>query len=358
MTSKEVKRFDISFKDPMASYKAGDVVCGNVMLDLGQDLKMKAVKFNLQGVSRVSWDEKRSYSKGAGGNLDHKKVDIYLDENCILLSCVENNILKAGTYNWPFTIRLPPYLPASFDSQYGKVQYWAKAVLDQPWKKDTEIQKAFNIIGILDLNTEKDARMAISNNGEVMAGRLCLKSGPIEAELCLQQRGFSNGENISFSAKFSNHSKNALRDVYIQVMQQVDCCIEKKHKRKERLLKGITWRDVQAGEKDVVWEDVIKGIPAVVPSRLGAGCKNIGLKYVVMLGGRPSSSGVHLEVPVEVIMGTVPFRNEERGSPILTIKAAKAQFGSKQNLLGAPKTDRGNIKASPDVRKKLLHAHS
>jgi len=358
MTAKEIKRFDISFKDPMASYKCGDVVAGNVILDLAQDLKMKGVKFNLQGISRVSWDEQRSYSKGAGGNLAHKNVDVYLDENCILLSHVDNNVLKAGNYQWPFTIRLPPYLPASFESQYGKVQYWAKAVLDQPWKKDAEVQKPFNIIGMLDLNTEKDARIPISNNSEIMAGRFCLKSGPIEGELILQQRGFTNGEQISFTAKFSNHSKNELRDVFVQVVQEVDCTIEKKHKRKERLLKGITWRNIGAGETNVVWEDIIKGIPAVVPSRLGAGCKNISVKYVVMLGGKPAASSAHLEVPVEITIGTVPFRKTEGSSPILTIKAAKAQFGSKQNLLEAPKTERGHIKASPDMRKKLAPPQS
>jgi len=353
MTAKEVRRFDISFKDPTASYKCGDVVSGNVLLDLGQDLKMKGVKFNLQGVSRVSWDEKRSYSKGAGGNLAHKNVDVYLDENAILLSRVDNNVLKAGTYNWPFTIRLPTYIPASFDSQYGKVQYWAKAVLDQPWKKDTDVQKPFNIVGMLDLNTEKDARSPISNHGNVMAGRLCVKSGPIEAELTLQQRGFTNGDCIAFKAKFNNSSNSVLRDVCIQVIQQVECCIEKKRKRKDRLLIGTSWRDINPGETDAVWEDVLKGMPAVVPSRLGAGCKHISVKYIVMLGGKPSSSSTHLEVPIEIVIGTVPFRKTEAGSPILTIKAAKAQFGSKQNLLDAPKTDRGNIKASPDVRKKM-----
>ena len=39
--AKEVRRLDIVFKDASATFKAGDVVSGHVILELGQDLKLK-----------------------------------------------------------------------------------------------------------------------------------------------------------------------------------------------------------------------------------------------------------------------------------------------------------------------------
>ncbi len=71
----------------------------------------------------------------------------------------EGGSLKAGTYTYPFTIRLPPFLPASYEGHHGRVMYWAKAYLDRPWKGDTECKKPFSVKGLLDLNTEPEAKV-------------------------------------------------------------------------------------------------------------------------------------------------------------------------------------------------------
>ncbi len=79
--------------------------------------------------------------------------------NASLFPAAEGGVLKAGNYSYPFTIRLPPFLPASYEGQHGKVMYWAKAYLDRPWKGDTEYKKSFNVKGLLDLNTEAEAKV-------------------------------------------------------------------------------------------------------------------------------------------------------------------------------------------------------
>ena len=43
---------------------------------------------------------------------------------------------------------------------------------------------------------------------------------------------------------------------------------------------------------------------------------------VPQLIAQPSGPGAALEVPVEVIIGTIPFRKTEQGTPMLTVKAA------------------------------------
>ncbi len=40
------------------------------------------------------------------------------------------------------------------------------------------------------------------------------------------------------------------------------------------------------------------------------------------LVAKPSGPGASLEVPVEVILGTIPLRKTEQGTPQLTVKAA------------------------------------
>ena len=69
-----------------------------------------------------------------------------------------DNVLKAGRYDWKFSAKLMPYLPASFDGNHGRVNYWCKVVIERPWK-DIEITKNFSVVGQLDLNTDPDAKV-------------------------------------------------------------------------------------------------------------------------------------------------------------------------------------------------------
>jgi len=40
---REIQRLEIAFKEPMATFKAGDVLAGNVQLDLVQEFKLKGI---------------------------------------------------------------------------------------------------------------------------------------------------------------------------------------------------------------------------------------------------------------------------------------------------------------------------
>lgn len=340
MMSREIRRFDIQFKDPMASFKPGDVLAGSVHLELSQELKMRGVKLFLQGISRVALKEERSYTKGSSTNVLRKNVDVYLDEPIMVCPGVEGNTMKAGRYDWPFNLRLPPFLPSSFEGQYGRVQYWAKAVIDRPWKGDTDFTRNFTVLGQLDLNTEEDARKPIEGIADTVAGQLCFRSGPITGQIVLPQRGYVSGQCIPFTVRVQNKSKRPIRNVRVTLTQVAMFKAEGQTKKQTVLLKGLTWRDITAGE-NISWEDELKNIPAVPPSRLGAGCKGIDVKYLVSLVAN-TGSGKGLEVPVEVIIGTVPLRKTEAGTPKLTVKAA-----AKKNLDATELKGEAKPRASP-----------
>jgi len=40
---REIQRLEIAFKEPMATFKAGDVLAGSVQLDLVQEFKLKGI---------------------------------------------------------------------------------------------------------------------------------------------------------------------------------------------------------------------------------------------------------------------------------------------------------------------------
>ena len=47
------------------------------------------VRMNVQGLARVHWDEKKTYTKGSASKQSHKHADVCLDEHLILYRASE-----------------------------------------------------------------------------------------------------------------------------------------------------------------------------------------------------------------------------------------------------------------------------
>jgi len=62
--------------------------------------------------------------------------------------------LEGGTHRYPFTFRLPPSVPSSYEGQVGYVRYTAEAKMVRPLKSDHVTRSAFTVISLVDLNLE------------------------------------------------------------------------------------------------------------------------------------------------------------------------------------------------------------
>ena len=60
----------------------------------------------------------------------------------------------AGSFTYSFSLTLSSDAPSSFEGELGHVRYYAKAVIDKPWKFDHEVKVPFTVINNLDLNQE------------------------------------------------------------------------------------------------------------------------------------------------------------------------------------------------------------
>lgn len=66
----------------------------------------------------------------------------------------ENEILvQCGTHKYPFRIELPNVLPSTFTAEHGRIEYWAKATIERPWKANFSVKAKLEITSIVDLNS-------------------------------------------------------------------------------------------------------------------------------------------------------------------------------------------------------------
>ena len=87
--------------------------------------------------------------------------------------------MAPGRYDWTFSVRLPPYIPASYEGQHGRVQYWGKAVLERRMKNDMDFTKNFTVLGALDLNTEPDAKVCSPLVDQSIIGMILWQEKPV-----------------------------------------------------------------------------------------------------------------------------------------------------------------------------------
>lgn len=306
----QLDKLEIMFNDPGATYKAGENITGALLLELKDKLKIKGIKLLFMGVGRVSWDEKKAYTKGSSSKCSHRNIDSYLDETYMVLGRADT--LEPGRYNWPFNIKLPLYLPATYTGQYGRVYYAVRMVIERPLMGDIEYTKSFSVIGVRDLNNDTDARKPIENVVEMSIGPACCKSGPVMGHLALSQSGFAVGQSIKFRARIENGSKKRL-NVRLVLSQQTTFRADKQQRKSSTVIKVLTKGEIVAGE-NVTWEDEMKAIPTVPPTGLGGNCRTIDVKYMLTLVMTPSGIGSNIEVPVEVLIGSIALRSGERRS--------------------------------------------
>ena len=61
--------------------------------------------------------------------------------------------LDDGKYSYPFSYKLPPNAPSSYEATIGRVRYYLEATIDRPWAFDRHTKAMITVINMLDLNT-------------------------------------------------------------------------------------------------------------------------------------------------------------------------------------------------------------
>ncbi|KAK7473588.1 hypothetical protein BaRGS_00035191 [Batillaria attramentaria] len=148
--------------------------------------------------------------------------------------------------------------------------------------------------------------MPVQGQNQKMICCLCCASGPIVAEFRLERRGYVPGEAISLFADIRNNSNRRMDRSYIDLRMITMFHATSKSRTVTKEIGRMTERPIEEG-KSFSWEGQQFVLPPLPPSYL-VGCRIIDVRYVLQLNVDPSGPAVDLEVPLEIIIGTIPLR--------------------------------------------------
>ncbi|CAG5135197.1 unnamed protein product [Candidula unifasciata] len=305
--------FEISFSNISGVFYAGNILQGHVTVELNEPMKMRGITLRFEGKAYVHWTEQ--HSTGSGKNRrtvtrHYSASEVYFNQDSLLFGIFSNQgsnttELAPGRHVFPFQFLIPQGLPSSFEGLFGHVRYTVKCIIDKPWKFDHSTKRPFTIISILDLNQQPNCLQGVQGSNQKTLCCWCCKSGPIQATFHIDRTGYVPGEAIRLFAEINNGSNRKMDKSYVDLKMITMYHATTKSRMQTREVARVTRPAIEAYGQDQ-WNGEQLVIPPLPPSFL-AGCRIIDVRYVLQLNVDPSGPSFDLEVPLEILIGTIPL---------------------------------------------------
>ncbi|XP_059165751.1 arrestin domain-containing protein 3-like [Physella acuta] len=305
--------FEISFSNLSGVYFSGDLMQGYVTIELTESMEMRGIRLKLKGGAKVLWTESETSSDGDNSTTTthtHSASEKYFSQTILLMGILPKQgnqtvSLPVGRHTYPFQFQLPTGLPSSFEDSIGHVRYTVKSVIDKPWKFDHKTKRPFTVISILDLNLQADCSQKLQATKSKTLCCLCCKSRPIEATFVVERKGYVPGEAIKLYAEIFNGTNRAMSKSYINLTMVKSFHATTDSKTEYKEVARLTRPSIQPRQGDA-WSGEELVIPPLPPSFLH-GCKIIDISYKLQLNVDPSGPALDLEIPFDIIIGTIPL---------------------------------------------------
>ncbi|KAL6437106.1 hypothetical protein ACFW04_005004 [Cataglyphis niger] len=207
-----LRTFRIEFDRPGATYAPGELVTGNVIVDLVREKSIRALKLLVKGEANVSWKRSRivNNSRGNRTEVDHLRAsEQYFNLTYYLFANTTGDQVRMpeGFHKYPFNFSLPYNIPCSFEHANGHIRYTTKAIIDRPWRFDHECKIAFTVVASYDLNAHSQQCLGINDEtNENFYSFCCFNIGSIKTHIKIPTTGFVPGQSIDTMINLNNNS--------------------------------------------------------------------------------------------------------------------------------------------------------
>ncbi|PVD19277.1 hypothetical protein C0Q70_19763 [Pomacea canaliculata] len=328
--------FEISLNNTRGVFYAGQNLLGHCTLELNSELTLRGIRLKFEGRGHVHWTEthqKVTWKYSRSETITFSDSEQYFNQEVLLFGILPSegrstSSLSAGRHTFPFCFVLPEDLPSSFEGVHGYVRYVVKAIIDRPWKFDHTTKCNFTVIGILNLNSEPNASMTVQGQNQKTLCCLCCASGPLSAEFSLQRRGYVPGEAVPLSAHIENSSNRLISKSHVDLKMISTFHSTTKSRSVSKEIGRVEEGPIGAGQT-FTWDRQQFVIPPLPPSYLN-GCRIIDIKYILQLSVVPSGLSKNLEVPLDIIIGTIPLLQVVENNPPRASEPSQALVASDQ----------------------------
>ncbi|CAI9542878.1 unnamed protein product [Staurois parvus] len=326
---KKVKLFEVVFSDPERVYCGGEKVTGKVMVEVSEVTRVTKVKALACGVAKVVWSTGPQHCKQ---EMEYLRVEDTLQmEDQPTVDSDGSVILRPGNqYEYKFGFELPQGpLGSTFKGKYGSVKYWVKAFLERPSLPALEVQKKFQVVDLVDVNTP-DLLSPVSGKKHKKMTCLFIPDGHITMSASINRKGFCEGDDICISADFENTCSRIVvpkaaiigKHTYLangqtKVFTQKLCSVRGNH-----IISGMTDS----------WRGKSIRVPKIKPSLLG--CHILRVEYSLLVYvSVPGAKKVILDLPL--VIGTSSSGFSSRSSSMAS-QASSEMSWVELNIPGTP----------------------
>ncbi|CAB3411224.1 unnamed protein product [Caenorhabditis bovis] len=314
----------------------GYPITGVVYFKTDETYKARAVKLEIVGKAETNWTESESYyirdsdgtSRRRSRTITYKAEVLYMDHEALLWTSSDGeNKMPPGSYQWPFSINLPPNCPPSFEGEYGYIRYYLRAEIDRPWRLDKAKKQCFTVSPQIDLNLTPEARNVLRDSCSENIGSCCFKKGYVELRIEVPKSGYVPGEIIPINMQFNNTSSVPITKAEVEIYQRTRfsavrdgttirfnglpndtsfsmCDVKEKSKEVAKVSKQI---DVQPGFSDNLTLEI--KLAPVVPTINQYSPIILVEYYLVARVDTAATFGSEAESEVQLLIGTIPIRD-------------------------------------------------
>ncbi|XP_019631446.1 PREDICTED: arrestin domain-containing protein 3-like [Branchiostoma belcheri] len=356
----KLQEFSVVFNNNVDVFQNGQWVCGQVVVNLNEAMKMRGIRLKFKGHAYVHWTEEHGsgdnrhtesysasetyfehkvtiygkgvrlkfhghayvhwteqHSTGSGKNRrtttrHYSASETYFQQKVTLFGKDEgqsgdNPTLPAGRHVFPFQYQLPQQgLPCSFEGAHGYVRYYLKGTIDKPWKFDHTVKRAFTVLDMYDLNEEPTALTPMSGQKSKMLCCLCCASGPIELQAQTDRTAYCPGETVQIRGTLENNANEEVTRVSAKLIQHVSFHATSKSRSSSSTLSKTECQGCAEGQSSQV--EMGLTVPAIPPSSLRY-CSIIDIDYTLEISGHIGGAHTSMDMNFPIKIGFIPLRS-------------------------------------------------
>ncbi|XP_029175799.1 arrestin domain-containing protein 17-like [Nylanderia fulva] len=311
-----LRTFRIEFDRPGATFAPGEIVTGNVIVDLAREKSIRALKLSIKGEANVSWERRRSTKDSQGHNhthVDHFRAnEQYFHLTYYLFGSTTGNgeiRMPEGFHKYPFNFTLPYNIPCSFEHKHGHIRYTTKAVIDRPWRFDHECKIAFTVVSSYDLNMFSQQCLGVDDEAaESFCCFCCFNMGSMKTRIRIPVTGFVPGQSIETTINLENTSRVNVNRICVKLERSLEFHARSPYNT-TKTDKAVIKTEKTAGPFGQISEIVSRlQIPPIPPSQLEY-CGIIDQKYVLRITVHVSGMHCNITKTYPILIGTTPLRS-------------------------------------------------